>query len=44
MTFIKFTHTLLKHYQASQRPSMKCVKLNDNLFENVIFLEKTLIL
>ena len=26
MTFTKFTHTLLKHHQASQRPSMECIE------------------
>jgi len=26
MTFMKFTHTLLKHCQASQRPNMKCME------------------
>ena len=36
MTFTKFTHTLLKHQQASQRPSMehterKCVLKNTNV-------------
>jgi len=26
MSFTKFTHTLLKHHQASQRPSMECTE------------------
>jgi len=26
MTFTKFIHTLLKHLQASQRPSMECME------------------
>ena len=26
MTFTKFAHTLLKHHQASRRPSMECTK------------------
>ena len=26
MSFTKFTHTLLKHHQASRKPNMKCTK------------------
>jgi len=45
MTFTKFTNTLLKHRQASQRPNMKCMEkgeLSDHLFENFIFFRKDL--
>ena len=49
MAFTKFTHTLLKHCQASRRPNIECAKcekreLSDRLFENVTFLEKNLFL
>lgn len=39
MAFTKFTHTLLKYYQTSRRPSIKCTEhqkgeMSDNLFYN----------
>jgi len=45
MTFTKFTQTILKHRQASWRPSMKCVahekwKLSNHLFENFTFFRR----
>ena len=45
MSFTKFTHTLLKHSQTGQRPSMECAKrekreLSDNLFENFYLFRK----
>jgi len=31
MSFTKFTHTLLKHYQASRRPSIECTEYKSGL-------------
>ena len=47
--FKKFTHTLLKQHQASQRPNKEFAErkkgeLSDHLFENFTFLENTLVL
>ena len=40
MTFAKFIHTLLRHHQASRRPSMECIECEKD-FEFSVNLMKS---